>query len=286
MRQARCEDGYVLFGIVILIIILGVSMGAAVPLWEKVVQREREQELIWRGYQYMQAIELYQKKYPGAYPPTMEVLVEQKFLRKEYPDPMTESGEWRVLRQMSPELQMGGQQQAAARAAGITDANRSQAQMRSPGGRRLPGTSRQGQPTGGQFQSSIGRGLGDAALGGIVGVASSSDEETFYEVPGKTTYRDWLFVFGLQQAPAATPAGAAAAATAGANAFGGLPPRPGRIFGPAAAPGAVPGQGGPGAKQQPPGMGGGPGQPGNLPPGPGTQPQQRQPQRPQPRRQP
>ncbi|HSF18144.1 MAG TPA: hypothetical protein VLK65_21600 [Vicinamibacteria bacterium] len=283
MRQTRTEDGYVLLGIVILIIILGISMGAAVPLWQKVVQREREQELIWRGYQYMQAVELYQKKYPGAYPPTLEVLVEQKFLRKLYPDPMTESGEWRVLRQMSPELQMGGQQQAAAQAAGITDANRSQAQMRSPGGQRLPGSSRQGQPAGGQFQSSIGRGIGDAALGGIVGVASSSAEETLYLVPGKTTYRDWLFVFGMQQAAAATPVGAGGSMPAG------LPPPPGRFFGmtaaPAGGPGAVPGQGGPGAMQRPPGMGGRPGQSGTLPPGPGTQPQQRQPQRPRPRRQ-
>lgn len=271
------ESGYVLFGVVILIIILGIGMTAAVPLWKSVVQRENEQELIWRGYQYMDAIQRYQTKFPGAYPPNLDVLVEQKFLRKLYPDPMTEDGEWRVLRQMSPELQMAGQQQAA-RQAGITDLNRSRSQMRTPGGQSTStgpgGQQRQGQPSGGQFQSSLGRGLGDAALGGIVGVASASEEETFYQVPGKETYKDWLFVVGVQQQAAVVQPGAA-------NPFGALPPPPGRLAfrgAPGVAPGQAPGAPGlnpgqnpgafpPGFQQRPPG----------LPPGMGGQPGQQSP---------
>src|SRR5262245_62860623 len=114
MRPARSsgESGYILIGIVIILVILGVALVAAVPLWQKAVQREREQELIFRGYQYMQAIERYQRKYPGAYPPTIELLVEQKFLRKAYKDPFGgEKGEWNLLRQLSPELQLGQQAQ-------------------------------------------------------------------------------------------------------------------------------------------------------------------------------
>ena len=38
----RHEDGYVLFGIAIGLVILGIAMTAAVPLWQKIVQRERE----------------------------------------------------------------------------------------------------------------------------------------------------------------------------------------------------------------------------------------------------
>jgi type II secretory pathway pseudopilin PulG len=81
-EKAVRDSGYVLLGITIALVILGVFLVAAVPLWQKAVQLEREQELIFRGYQYMQAIERYQRKYPGAYPPSVEVLVEQKFLRK------------------------------------------------------------------------------------------------------------------------------------------------------------------------------------------------------------
>jgi type II secretory pathway pseudopilin PulG len=299
MRSGRLseESGYVLFGIVILLVILGIGLVAAVPVWQKAVQREREQELIFRGYQYMQAIERYQKKYPGAYPPSIEVLVEEKFLRKEYKDPFGgEKGEWSILRQLSPELQPGGQiQQQAGRAAGITDLNRSRAELRAPGGAGTPGSTR--QPAGGQFQSSLGRGASDATLGGIVGVASRSAEKTFYKVPGKETYKDWLFVWGVQ--PGGVPAGSMPGQVPGQrpgqlppSPFPGLPPPP-RItsFGFGTNP-VQPGQGGPPGLPGMPGAGSpeSPQQPGQ---GFGRPRQQGQPgfgnppgQQPRPRRQP
>lgn len=288
--KRQSEAGYVLFAIAIGLVILGISMTAAVPLWQKIVQREREKELIFRGYQYMQAIDLYQRKYPGAFPPNLEILIEEKFLRQEYKDPFaeTEDGAFRFIRQLSPELQQGAQQQqeAAARAAGITDLNRSQARMRTPaqGRAQTPGGSgsQPGLP-GGQFQSTMGRGSSDQSMGGIVGVASSSDEETFYKVPGKDTYKDWLFVYGVQQqgarpAPTVVPGGAPVGAQPGAQSpFPGLPPPPGLTSfrfgsGPVAPGGAVqapPGQILPGQ----PGSGARPGQPSvGQPVGPGQQP--------------
>ena len=98
------EGGYVLLGVVIVLVIMGIFMGAAAPVWQHIMKREREEELIWRGKQYVQAIKLYQNKHPGAYPPKLDILVEQKFLRKLFPDPMTEDGEWKLLRQNSPEI--------------------------------------------------------------------------------------------------------------------------------------------------------------------------------------
>ncbi|MCI0372472.1 MAG: type II secretion system GspH family protein, partial [candidate division NC10 bacterium] len=266
-ERAPRDSGYILLGITILLVILGIFLVAAVPLWQKAVQREREQELIFRGYQYMQAIERYQRKYPGAYPPTIEVLVEQKFLRKAYKDPFGgKDVEWNVLRQLSPELQLGQQQQLqqAGEAAGLTNLNRSRAQLRTPGGATPGGTA-------GRFQSSLGRGASDASLGGIVGVASRSTEKTFYRVPGKEKYKDWLFVWGVQ------PGGAPVALNPGQgpqSPFPGLPPPP-RItsFGF----GGLAGAGQPGQLGQPgqPGMPGQQGLPGRQPAGfPG---QQRQP---------
>ena len=62
------------------------------------MQNEREQELFFRGDQIATAIERYQKKNGGAAPPTLEVLVKGKFLRKAYTDPMTKDGKWRFIR--------------------------------------------------------------------------------------------------------------------------------------------------------------------------------------------
>ncbi len=277
-ERAPRDSGYILLGITIALVILGIFLVAAVPLWQKAVQREREQELIFRGYQYMQAIERYQRKYPGAYPPSVDVLVEQKFLRKAYKDPMGgKDGEWNLLRQLSPELQLGQQQQLqqAGEAAGINDLNRSQARLRTPGGETAGSQPAAPRGTGGRFQSSLGRGASDATMGGIVGVASRSTEKTFYRVPGKEKYKDWLFVWGAQQGVAPVAPGQAQQSP-----FPGLPPPP-RItsFGFGAGP-ATPGQpGAPGQPGFPPGgqppggfPGGSPGQPGQGFPGQQGQP--------------
>ena len=262
-RHGERERGYVLFGIVVGLVILGISMTAAVPLWQKVVQREREQELIFRGYQYMQAIELYHRKYAGAYPADVEVLVKEKFLRKAYTDPFSEDGdgEFRLLRQMSPELQQGTeeQQRALGEAAGITNLNRSQGRMRTPG-QQTPGpagaTRRQ---SGSQFRSSLGRSLSDASMGGIVGVASASDEETFYKVPGKEKYKDWLFAYGAQQMGQLNQAGQAGRAgqQVGPRTRLGTPSGPGGQIEPRGQPGqtqAMPGQAIPGSQSPFPGL--------------------------------
>ena len=294
----RKDDGYVLFGIAIGLVILGIAMTAAVPLWQKVVQREREKELIFRGYQYMQAIELYQKKFPGAYPPNVDVLVEQKFLRKVYKDPFSEDGEgdFRYIRQLSPELQQAAQrqQEQAAEAAGITRTNRSQAELRTPG-QRTPGPrGATRSPTGGRFQSAIGRQSfgSEQGLGGIVGVASSSEEETFYKVPGKTAYKDWLFVYGVQQPGqvAGQPPGGGVVLPGQPSRLGqgppnpmspfpGLPPPPGLTsfrFGAVAAGGVPPGAPAPALPGRP-GVGP-PNQPGTGPSG--RPPRQRRPSQP------
>ena len=77
------------------------------PVWKQSVQREKEAELIFRAGQYARAVALYQRKYANAFPPSVDVLLREKFLRKKYKDPVT-NGEFRYL---SP-LEL----QAAARA--------------------------------------------------------------------------------------------------------------------------------------------------------------------------
>jgi type II secretory pathway pseudopilin PulG len=90
-------DGYVLILMLIIIFVLTLSLLVAVPVLETQVKREKEEELIFRGKQYVEAIRLYQQKKPGTYPSSFEELVKQKCLRKLYPDPMSSSGEWNIL---------------------------------------------------------------------------------------------------------------------------------------------------------------------------------------------
>ena len=69
--------------------VMSVMMAAAMPVWSHATRREREEELIWRGEQYRRAIMLFQRKYANTFPPNLDILVEQKFLRKKYKDPIT-----------------------------------------------------------------------------------------------------------------------------------------------------------------------------------------------------
>ena len=69
--------------------IMAVMMTVVMPVWKHSGQREKEEELIFRGKQYVHAIGMFQRKYANAYPPNIDVLVEQRFLRKKFKDPIT-----------------------------------------------------------------------------------------------------------------------------------------------------------------------------------------------------
>jgi type II secretory pathway pseudopilin PulG len=70
---------------------MALMLGLALPVWQTAMRREREAELVFRGEQYVQAIRLFQRRYAGTFPPDLEVLVQQRFLRRRYQDPMTGS---------------------------------------------------------------------------------------------------------------------------------------------------------------------------------------------------
>ena len=85
------ERGFAMAGLLVGIALLSLGLSIAMPTWRTLVQREKEEELIWRGQQYDRAIQLYRKKNatPGA--PSVERLIEGRFLRKKFQDPITGS---------------------------------------------------------------------------------------------------------------------------------------------------------------------------------------------------
>src|SRR5205085_4843326 len=87
----RCKDhrGYAMATLVVAIAVMAVLMSAALPVWKQLAQREKEEELVFRGEQIAHSIGMFQRRFANAYPPNLDVLVQQKFLRKKYKDPIT-----------------------------------------------------------------------------------------------------------------------------------------------------------------------------------------------------
>ena len=135
-----------LVAVIFMMAILVLSLAVAVPKVKQSIQRDREEETMQRGKQYIRAIQLYYRKF-HAYPPNVDALVktnEIRFLRKKYIDPTTGKEEWKPVMwgQNKTPMAMGffGQPLAAALGGGI-----------GPSGGNLNGT---GSPSGGLFNSS------------------------------------------------------------------------------------------------------------------------------------
>jgi type II secretory pathway pseudopilin PulG len=210
------------------IAVLSVLLGAALPVWRHQVQREKEAELVFRGEQYARAIALYQRKVGPAFPPSIDLLVAQRFLRKKFRDPMTEDGEFQILHQAS--LLAPGSASATGPAG---------AQPQPPGISGRAGPAAGVQPAGPQ--------------GGVVGVVSRSKERSIMLYKGRGRYDEWQF---LHAAAAGPPGGQPQPGMPGGPGPPGQPPQ-----GP---PGTGPGSTIlPGGRPQP----GTPPMPGGLPPG-------------------
>ena len=235
--------------------VLMVVMSAAMPVWRTQAQREKEAELIFRGEQYARAVNLYTRKMgPGNFPPSIDVLVQQRFLRKKYKDPMTEDGEFELITAASAAGQpgiggRGNQPQPGARGSlGMAPIGPSSGLSAppSPGRSGAPGRGQAPSPFGGSPGSPFGQ-----TAGGIMGVRSKSKDSSFRVYNGATHYNEWSFLFANVSNRPGAPGGA------------GRPGMPGRQGGPGGFPGAV---GGPGGG---PGRGRGTGTPRGFSPGTG-----------------
>jgi type II secretory pathway pseudopilin PulG len=165
--------------LLVAIAVLTIMLSVAMPVWRHEMQREREAELVFRGEQYMRAIDLFQRKYAGALPPTIDVLVNERFLRKKYKDPMTEDGEFRIIA-------AGAQQQPGSPQPGGADAPGQQPRLRATVPPPMPSLGQQGRQ-GQQSPQPVGA--------GIIGVASKSKEKSIRLYKGRNKYDEWQFVF-------------------------------------------------------------------------------------------
>ena len=187
------DPGYAMAAILVTLGVMSVVLSMAMPVWRTVVQREKEEELIFRGRQYARAIQLYQRKFAAAYPASVDVLVAQRFLRKKYTDPMSKNGEFEILYQGTL-----AQRQAASMAGrGGTSPGLTAGAGRS--GMAAQTVAAPGSPFGSQTTG---------PQGGVVGVASKSKEKSIRVLDGRTTYSEWQFVWTAPQTTRTGPAGA------------------------------------------------------------------------------
>src|SRR5689334_3676503 len=172
---ARNNRGYAMAALLVGMSVMAVLMSALLPVWSQMARREKEEELIFRGKQYARAIGLFQRKFANTPPPSIDVLVEQRFLRKKYKDPITKDDFQPIYANQQGMLQGPGTSTVSAQ----------------PGQR---ATATLSTPAQQQLNSGFGS-TGAGPQGGIIGVTSKSKDASLKLYNGRSHYNEWAFVY-------------------------------------------------------------------------------------------
>ncbi len=201
--RGQDDSGYAMAVLLVGMSVMAIMMTIAMPVWKQAAQREKEEELVFRGLQYVRALRLFSAKYANASPPTIDVLVEQRFLRKKYKDPITNDDFQPVLAGQavpgvvndSADRRGAGVVPPKVPAAtspfggGIGGSAATQPQTASCG--RSPGTSPIGTPGAGRGRRHHGR-------------RQQEQREIHSSLQGRSHYNEWAFINTPQtQAPGA-----------------------------------------------------------------------------------
>jgi type II secretory pathway pseudopilin PulG len=194
-RDRVGERGYNLVALAMIIAVTTILVLAAAPLWSSRIQRDREEELISRGFQYAEAIRVFQKRF-GRLPNRLEELlqIEPRSIRQLWKDPMTEEGAWAVIVELPGRGRMAFDSRTGAPLVPL-DADGD--------GRPDPPPPAPPRPLDG----------GTVAVGPIHGVKSLARGDAFHELFEKSDFGDWEFTVDVLQTALAAPGPA------------GLPPR-------------------------------------------------------------
>ena len=187
-RRARGQQGFAMAALLVVLAVMSLMLSMALPAWHHAARREREAELIFRGEQYARAIMLYQRQTPGAFPPDVETLVDGRFLRRAYRDPMTADGEFRLVLQSELSATSGPGASGGAADASSGEAGRERRSPNDEAGER-PGFMQGVRPFRDRDEDTPG-----GVDGNIVGVVSRSERTSIALYNGKSKYSEWVFV--------------------------------------------------------------------------------------------
>jgi len=165
-RSVRLERGFTLAAVVIILAVMAIMLAVAVQTASFQKQREKEEELIFRGNQIVEGVRLFRARH-GRYPIKLGELARAQpwVVRKVWTDPITGNLDWVpvFLGQEGTEI-LGGSQGGGGQGAATPTPT----------------------PTGGPQRRT-------ATTGAIIGVHSRSCEQSIKIYNGRTRYCDWLF---------------------------------------------------------------------------------------------
>jgi type II secretory pathway pseudopilin PulG len=174
--------GYTLVALIVGMTVMAILIAAVLPMASAESQRDKEAELIFRGFQYAEGIRNFRRRY-GRYPNTLKEMFElrPRTLRKLWKDPMTNSDKWGLITLTT--------------------------------GAPLPGTATPRPPGAGAVPTPTPAptpGFGappQTAAGPIMGVYSTSKKKGYRLFSGRENYNEWRFTEQtiLSQAPSAPP---------------------------------------------------------------------------------
>ena len=106
-RKMAGQEGYALTLVIFMLALVAIACAAAAPNILTNGRRDKEEEMIWRGKQYVRGIRLYVRYYQAhggttRFPTSMEDLTKNKvglrFMRQAYKDPVNPvDGSWRLI---------------------------------------------------------------------------------------------------------------------------------------------------------------------------------------------
>ena len=205
-RRNDGEAGYTLALVMVMASVLLVALSEAALNWQTAVKREREEELIFRGEQYQRALVLWYAHWSRtlgapqvAYPSTVEALLNtnnKRFLRQPWTDPVTNE-EWRIIK-VGPNNRplltvLPGTAETGAGADRNPYGSGDSGQSRESGPRppAAAGQTAYGQTAYGQTLKT--QSVNSPTVGGIAGVASTSEEESLKTYNGRNKHNEWEF---------------------------------------------------------------------------------------------
>jgi type II secretory pathway pseudopilin PulG len=180
-RPRGGEEGYNMVMLIVALTVLNIMVAAMLPLMSTEIQREKEEELIFRGFQYAEAIRVFHIRFQR-YPNKLQELIEinPRCIRQLWKDPMTKDGKWGLIPQnggvpLQPQPPGPGQQGQQGQTPDGQDENGRDEE----GGLNTP---KQGDVV---------------AIGPIVGVYSKSPKASHLVFYGHERYDEWRFTVDL-----------------------------------------------------------------------------------------
>jgi len=197
--SARRDEGYALLILLMLATVMLIALTAALPSIYTQGQREKEEELIFRGNEYSRAIAMFRRQFQR-FPADVKELLQtngMRFLRREYKDPMTKHGKWRFIHADATGTPLDSRTIARPRPPKALGDDKSTTEA-APDTDEEKGTlDPDGEQAAAEQEKSKSSFFGDGKeMKGafIIGVASRSNKNSIRVYNNKTRYGDWEFL--------------------------------------------------------------------------------------------